>query len=184
MNSILLILGAENGDFAKGAYNRGLFETASSLLGQTKKVETTIIVDGFDVDEEIQKFKRADAIIFQYPIYWFMMPPSLKSYIDQVYAYDEFYTFNDGPYATGGLMGGRKYMLSTTWNAPIEAFGEQNGLLEGRTASDVISPMRMTQEYCALEPLPHFFCHNIVKDPQFSADNARYKQHLASVFGL
>lgn len=184
MNSILLILGTEFGEFSKGQYNQGLFEAAADLLSETKTVETTIVAKGYDVAEEIEKFERADAIIFQYPIYWFMMPPTLKSYIDNVYDYDVFYTFNDGPYGTGGLMGGKKYMLSTTWNAWLGAFGDTGGLLDGKAPEDVILGMRKTQEYCGMEPLPHFYCHNVVKDPQFEADKARYVAHLSEVFGL
>ncbi|MDY6938823.1 MAG: hypothetical protein SWY16_14260 [Cyanobacteriota bacterium] len=49
-------------------------------------------------------------------------------------------------------------------------------------AEEVLLPMRKYQEYCGLEELPHFSCHNIVKNPQFESDKERYIRHLTKVF--
>jgi modulator of drug activity B len=182
MKTLLLILGKETNDFAKGAYNQGLFDAAVETLKDSHEVLTTVIEDGYGVPGEIAKFKKADAVIYQYPVYWFMMPSSLKRYMDEVYAYNDFFAFNDGPYGTGGLMKGRKFMLSTTWNAPLEAFNDPDGFFEGRSVADVLLPMRKDQEYCGLQELPHFSCHDIVKAPRFEADRERYVRHLKSVF--
>ncbi|WP_249292032.1 NAD(P)H-dependent oxidoreductase [Metabacillus flavus] len=40
---------------------------------------------GYDPEEEIYKWQRADAVIFQTPIYWFSIPGLFKHSIDQVY---------------------------------------------------------------------------------------------------
>lgn len=182
MRNVLLILGKETNDFAKGSYNQGLFDAAVETLRAGYDVLTTVVEDGYDVAEEIAKFKKADAVIYQYPVYWFMMPSSLKRYLDDVYAYGEFFAFNDGPYGTGGLMAGKRVMLSTTWNAPLEAFNDPDGFFEGRSVEDVLLPMRKDQEYCGFKELPHFSCHDIVKSPNFDADRERYIRHLKSVF--
>ncbi len=73
---------------------------------------------------------------------WFMLPPSLKKYLDDVFAYGEFFAFNDGPYGSGGLMGGKKFVLSTTWNAPSDVFHDPAKFFEGRSPEDVLLPMR------------------------------------------
>ncbi|MGK7895369.1 MAG: NAD(P)H-dependent oxidoreductase [Xenococcus sp. (in: cyanobacteria)] len=183
MNSLLLILGKETNEFAKGNYNQSLFETAVKTLKASYKILTTIVEDGYEVPEEIAKFKQADAVIFQYPVYWFMMPPNLKQYIDEVYAYGEFFAFTVGEYGSGGLMKGKKFMLSTTWNAPIEVFNNNpNSFFEGRSAEEVLLPMRKSLEYCGFEELPHFSCHNVIKNPQFESDKERYIHHLTKVF--
>ncbi len=182
MPTLLLILGKETNDFAKGTYNQGLFDAAIETLQGRYEILTTVVEAGYDVAEEIAKFKQADAVIFQYPVYWFMMPSSLKRYIDEVYAYGEFFGFSPGPYGSGGLMTGKKFMLSTTWNAPEAPFGDPDGFLEGRSLADVLFPMRKSQEFCGLEELPLFSCHNVVKDPRFERDRDRYIQHLTTVF--
>lgn len=182
MKTVLLILGKEINDFAKGAYNQGLFDTAIETLASRYEILTTVVEDGYDVAEEIAKFKKADAIIYQYPVYWFMMPSALKRYMDDVYAYGEFFTFSDGPYGSGGLMKGKTFMLSTTWNAPLEAFNDPDQFFEGRSVEDVLLPMRKDQAYCGLEELPHFSCHDVIKNPNFDADRERYIWHLKHVF--
>lgn len=40
-------------------------------------------------------------------------------------------------YGMGGLMAGRTYMLSTTWNAPSVAFGGEGQIFEGKSVDDV-----------------------------------------------
>ena len=182
MKTVLLILGKETNGFAKGAYNQGLFDAAIDTLAGNYEVLTTVVDDGYDVAEEIAKFKKADAVIYQYPVYWFMMPSALKRYMDEVYAYGEFFAFTDGPYGSGGLMKGTTFMLSTTWNAPSDAFDDPAGFFEGRSVEDVLLPMRKDQAYCGLEELPHFSCHDIIKNPDFEADRDRYIRHLTRVF--
>ncbi|WP_210407207.1 NAD(P)H-dependent oxidoreductase, partial [Hydrocoleum sp. CS-953] len=175
MKTLLLILGKETNEFAKGNYNQSLFTIAVETLKTGYEVLTTIVEDSYDVPEEIAKFKQADAVIFQYPVYWFMMPASLKRYMDDVYAYGEFFAFSGGEYASGGLMKGKKFMLSTTWNAPLEVFNNNpNSFFAGRSVEELLLPMRKSQEYCGLEELPHFSCHNIIKNPQFESDKDRY----------
>lgn len=182
MKTVLLILGKETNDFAKGAYNQGLFDAAIETLAGRYEILTTIVEDGYDVAEEIAKFKKADAVVYQYPVYWFMMPSALKRYMDEVYAYGEFFAFTDGPYGSGGLMKGKKFMLSTTWNAPADVFNDPAEFFEGRSVEDVLLPMRKDQAYCGLEELPHFSCHDIIKNPNFEPDRERYIQHLNRVF--
>ena len=109
-----------------------------------------------------------------------MMPPILKKYLDDVYAYGEFFAFNDGPYGSGGLMKGKKVMLSTTWNSPADALG--GDFFDGATRDDVLLPMRLSQTYCGMEELSHFSCHNVIKNPNFEQDNKRFIEHLKNVF--
>jgi len=182
-STILLVLGKETGPFARGQYNQGLFDAAVETLSPSHTVLTTVIEDGYDVAEEIAKYTQADAVIYQYPVYWFMVPASLKAYMDSVFQYGAFFTFKEGPYGNGGLMTGRRVMLSTTWNAPAEAFCDPSTFFGGQTPAEALAPMRKAHAYCGFMELPHFFCHNVVKKPDFTADRARFVRHLRGVFG-
>ena len=71
--------------------------------------------------EEIEKFRGSDIVIYQMPIYWFSFPHFTKKYIDEVYLYNVFFTSSE-KYGHGGLMKGKKYMFSLTWNATYDAF--------------------------------------------------------------
>ena len=108
------------------------------------------------------------------------MPAILKKYIDDVYAYGEFFAFTDGPYGSGGLLTGKNVMLSTTWNAPKDAFGSD--FFDNSDRDAVLLPMRKSQAYCGMGELPHFSCHDIIKNPKFDQDEDLYIAHLNKVF--
>lgn len=182
MSTLLLINGRETGPFAEGKFNNGLFDAAIETLKDQHDLITTVIEDGYVAEEEIAKYKKADAVFYQYPIYWFMMPSILKKYMDDVFAYGEFFAFNDGPYGAGGLMTGKRFMLSTTWNAPLNAFGDPDGFFEGRSVDDVLFPMRKDHAYCGFSELAHFSSHDVIKNADFEGDRARLIQHLGRVF--
>ena len=172
MKTILIILGAQTGEYAKGEFNRGLFEAAQEQLGKKYDVITTVIKDGYTVEDEIAKWKKADYIIYQYPIYWFMMPPILKKYIDDVYTFGEFYEFNDGPYGSGGLMKSKQVMLSTTWCIAESTFGSD--FFDGADRDMVLLPMRKSQAYCGMSEMPHFSCHNIDRKAYYDEYKEKY----------
>src|SRR4051812_21907067 len=87
----LLINGAEPREpMAAGRLNTTLLEAARAELAPTHSILSTNVRDGYDVATERAKFHAADVIVFQFPVYWFALPPSLKRYVDDVYAYGSF----------------------------------------------------------------------------------------------
>lgn len=184
MKTILIISGQESSEFAKGDFNRGLAVVMTETLSSGYRVLRTDVESGYDPREELEKFRAADIVIYQYPVYWFSMPSTLKRYIDEVYTYGEFFGHSEGPYGSGGLMKGKKFMLSTTWNAPAEAFDDRTAFFRGLGVDDATISMRATHEFCGFEELPHFSAHDVIGNPQFDADAGRLKAHLRSVFSL
>ncbi|NVH75762.1 NAD(P)H-dependent oxidoreductase [Paraburkholderia sp. JPY432] len=65
-----------------------------------------------DIVAEQEKVRRADLIIFQFPLWWYAVPAILKGWADRVlangFAYDEQHMFEDG------LLRGKRAMLSFT----------------------------------------------------------------------
>jgi modulator of drug activity B len=183
MKRLLMILGKESSELAKGEYNKGLFDSGLAMLKKKFDVITSEIDKGYDVKDEIEKFKAADAVIFQYPVYWFMMPSSLKKYMDEVYTLGEFFGFGENGYGSGGLMKNKKFMLSTTWNAPLAAFNDNGAFFGNLTPEGVLLPMRKSNLFCGMEELPHFSCHDVIHNPKFEQDKVRYLDHLQKVFG-
>lgn len=159
--------------FAKGLLNATLFNKIAEILSPHGEVMTTIIENGYDADEEIEKFKQTDFIIFQTPMNWFSVPWIFKKYIDEIYRYGEFYSGSE-QYGRGGLLKGKKYMFSITCNAVEQAFDDPQQFFEGRSPEDLIIALHKTQQFCAMEPVRSYFCFDVVHNP----DIQRYLKGL------
>lgn len=74
-----------------------------------------------DVASEQQKLHAADALILQFPLWWFGMPAILKGWVDRVFAYGLAYGYkgegNRYRYGDGGFKG-KRAMLSVTIGGP------------------------------------------------------------------
>src|SRR5581483_301378 len=88
-----------------------------------------------DVDWEQQKLLAADAVIFQFPLWWFGMPAILKGWIDRVFAYGLAYGYKDAGnryrYGDGGFRG-KRALLSVVVGGPAEDYSARgiNGPLD------------------------------------------------------
>lgn len=65
-----------------------------------------------DADKERQRVRNADIIVLQYPIYWYTPPAIMKRWQEEVFV------FGFAHDAKGGLLGGKKLLLSMTSGAP------------------------------------------------------------------
>ena len=196
MKNILLLNGHQRYEgFADGKLNQTLIDTAKDLLGaKGYDVKTTIIENGYDVEEELGKYKWLDALFVQTPVYWMGVPYMFKKYIDEVYTagIGEVLCIDDGrtrsdpskKYGSGGLMNGKKYMISTTWNAPLEALEEPDQFFEGKGLDGVLMPLHKTYQFFGMEQLPSFSCNDVLKDPKIESDLARFNTHLTEAFKL
>ncbi len=181
MKNIFIICGAEQVGNSEGRFNRSLTNAAIELLSGHYQLEVTFIADGYEIKTEQEKFFRADTVIFQFPVFWFHCPASMKKYIDQVYQRGVFYERKE-PYGTGGLLKNKKYLLSTTWNAPESTFGDMTAFYQGRSLDEAIIAMHQSNRYVGMQPLPSFAVHNVVSAPDYPASEAQWLNHLKELF--
>jgi len=191
---VLLINGHQRWEgFAEGRLNRTLFEAAQKQLTQAgHEVKTTIIESGYDVADELGKYKWADAVFVQTPVYWMNVPWLFKKYIDEVYTagIGETLCTDDGrtrsdlsrKYGSGGSMNGKKYMLSTTWNAPVEAFEDPAQFFEGKGVDGPFMWLHKVYQFFGMAPLPTFSSHDVLKNADVEGDLRRLQEHLAKAF--
>ena len=166
--------------------------TKAALEAKGCEVKLTEIEKGYDIDEEVQKHLWADIIITQSPVYWFGAPWIHKKYIDEIFTtglIQQNLLIDDGrtrtdpsrQYGTGGKMQGKKHMLSLTWNAPKEAFGNKDQILfAGKNVDEVFIATTSAYKFCGVEIVPSFSCHDVVKAVDVENDTKRIKQHLNS----
>ena len=141
----------------------------------------------------MQKILWADVVIYQMPGWWMGAPWTVKKYLDEVFTagHGSLYA-NDGrtrsdasqKYGSGGLIQGKQYMLSLTWNAPVQAFEDPSDFFEGKGVDAVYFPFHKANEFLGMSALPTFICNDVMKVPNIERDVARYEQHLARVFGV
>jgi len=180
--------------FAEGKLNQTLVDAAEKhLTAAGHTVDTSVVDNGYDVAAELQKFQWADAVIVQTPVYWMAVPWLFKKYIDEVFTagIGEVLCKDDGrtrsdlskKYGSGGLLHGKKYMISTTWNAPLEAFEDPDQFFEGRGIDGVFMWLHKNFQFLDMTPLPTFGCHNVLKEADIEGDLQRWQEHLANAFG-
>lgn len=157
------------------------------------EVRHTYIEQGYDIDTEVLNHLWADVIILQSPVYWFGMPWIYKKYVDEVFTAGMMkgvFITGDGrtrddparQYGSGGLLQGRQYMMSLTWNAPAAAFNDADQtLFGGRSVDDVFILNAANYKFCGMEILPSFSSHDVMKAPDTDNDMARLRRHLAEL---
>lgn len=191
--NILLLDGQRPFAHSQGALNRTLHALADETLGSMgHSRQSTHINDGYDVEAEVDKFLWADAIVYQMPGWWMGAPWIVKRYLDEVLTtgHGRLYA-SDGrtrsdpmrKYGSGGLLHGRRYMLSLTWNAPRSAFEDADDFFEGRGVDGVYLPFHKSQEFLGLQALPTFLATDVMKAPDVPRVAEAYKAHLIDVFG-
>ncbi|OSM97463.1 NAD(P)H-dependent oxidoreductase [Lonsdalea populi] len=192
MHNILLINAGKAFGHSKGRLNDTMTDVAASFLREKgDDVRVTKIDDGYDIQQEVQNYLWADTIIYQMPGWWMGAPWTLKKYIDEVftgghgslYASDGRTRSDDSKkYGSGGLLQGKTYMLSLTWNAPLEAFTDKDQFFHGVGVDGVYLPFHKANEFIGLAALPTFICNDVIKQPDIDGDTARYREHLGKIF--
>ena len=110
-----------------------------------------------DIVDEIEKVKRADLVIFSFPLYWTSVPAILKGWIDRIFVSGLFY--GGKRFYNHGGMAGKKAMLCFTLGGREHMFGENSihGPLE-----HYLSPIqRGTLAYAGFEVLPPFVAYHV-----------------------
>ncbi|WP_392552562.1 NAD(P)H-dependent oxidoreductase [Orbus wheelerorum] len=188
MSGILILNSMKAFAHSEGHLNTTLADIAQQYLtNKGNEVKVTIIDNGYDVEQEVQKYQWADIIIYQMPAWWMGEPWIMKKYIDEVFTQGHTRLYaSDGrtrsdaskKYGSGGLLQGKKYLLSVTWNAPIEAFSEPDQFFEGKGVDMVYFHFHKANEFLGLTALPTFLCTDVIKNPNVEHDIERYKAHL------
>ena len=81
--NILLIDGGKAFAHSAGRLNHTLHQTARDTLSALgHHVRETVIDDGYDIHQEVEKFQWMDAVIWQMPGWWMHEPWTVKKYMD------------------------------------------------------------------------------------------------------
>lgn len=126
-----------------------------------------------DIEREQQKLRWADAVLLQFPLWWFSMPAILKGWFERVYAYGFAYGVGEHSdthwgdrYGEGALAGKRAMLIVTAggWESHYAPRGI-NGPID-----DILFPIQHGMlHYPGFEVLPPFVTYRAGK-----TDEARF----------
>ncbi|MBM7552131.1 NAD(P)H-dependent oxidoreductase [Thalassobacillus pellis] len=185
MENVLVINGHEYYNHSKGHLNGTLFNNIVELLSAHYEVKTTVLQEGFDKGEEQKKVIWADYVIYQTPIYNYSVPALFKKYIDQTHEHGVYFRGNTEEYGIGGgLLSGKRYMFSTTWNAPSKAFNDRNAFFEGRNVDDILFHLHLSHKYAGMEGMKTFACFDVKKNPDINFYLDALEKHLSQYFHI
>ncbi|UPT78275.1 NAD(P)H-dependent oxidoreductase [Sulfurovum sp. XGS-02] len=176
MKNVLIINGHQRYDkVAEGRLTKLFVDTAGDFFTQHGfNVKESMVEGAYDVQDELDKLAWADYILFQYPVFWMGVPWITKKYIDEVFSagmntvtYVSDGRSKDDPskkYGSGGLMQGKKYMLSLTYNCPESEFDNKEGFFDGLSLDEANVATHKLFQFCGAEPLETYAIHDVFKE--------------------
>ena len=137
-----------------------------------------------EIAAEQAKLRWSDAVILQFPMWWFAMPAILKGWVDRVFTHGFGYgTGSVGRALYGdGTLAGRRAMLSLTIGAEEPSFSARG--VHGHLA-DVLFPIQHgILHYTGMDVLPPFVVWDSldVGGSRFEALTAAYASRLRDLF--
>lgn len=141
-----------------------------------------------DIEAEQRKLIWADAVIFQFPLWWFSMPAIMKGWFERVYAHGFGYGVGEHSdarwgdrYGEGTLAGKRAMLIVTTggWESHYSARGI-NGPID-----DILFPIHHGMLYYpGFDVLPPFLVYRSggVDDARFAAIRRTLGQRLDALW--
>ena len=191
MKNIFIINGSHPFAHSGGRFNEILFNNTISYFDTLEgfEVKFTQVGENYSVKEEVEKFKWADIVIYHTPIWWFQIPFGFKKYIDEVFTegHQNGIYASDGRsrknpninYGTGGLMHGKKYILTTSWNAPKTAFTLENEFFNQKSVDDgVMFGFHKMNAFTGMELLATHHFHDMEKNADIPFELNNYNTFL------
>ncbi|BEN06508.1 NAD(P)H-dependent oxidoreductase [Serratia marcescens] len=145
-------------------------------------------VQSADIEREQQKLRWADAVLLQFPLWWFSMPAILKGWFERVYAYGFAYGVGEhsdthwGDRYGEGMLAGKRAMLIVSaggWESHYAPRGV-NGPID-----DILFPIQHgILHYPGFEVLPPFVTYRAGKtdETRFAALCEQLGQRLDNLW--
>lgn len=195
MKNVLIINGHQRYEqIAEGRLTNLFIDMASDFFtAHGFTVKHSIVESEYKVKDELDKLAWADYILFQYPVFWMGVPWITKKYIDEIFSggVNTVTYVNDGrsrtdpskKYGSGGLMQGKKYMLSLTYNCPKSEFSNKEGFFDGLSLDEANIAVHKLFQFCGAEPLETYAIHDVFKENlDIDAELQRFKETLERNF--
>ncbi|MEU7578517.1 NAD(P)H-dependent oxidoreductase [Streptomyces sp. NPDC041068] len=135
-----------------------------------------------DIAEEQEKVRWADAIVLQFPLWWFSVPAILKGWIDRVFTAGFAYGPAVPPPYSNGPLAGKRALVSVTAGARAGAFSDRG--IHGEL-TDVLHPLQHGLFwFTGMAPLEPFAMYetNALPEERFEEARQAYAARLDRLF--
>jgi len=143
--NILILL--SHPDYENSVANKVLIDAIKYIPGVFVHHLDSVRKDGFyDLKTETELLRKADIIVWQFPLYWYSCPASLRDWQDQilspiVYGPDNFI---------------KNKFVQIVFTAGSRESAYQAGGITGYTPSEMLRPLQMTVNASGMHYLPPF----------------------------
>lgn len=192
---IFVINGGQIFGHSGGKFNKTIFDETVRFFTETPgfEVRATDVNSFYDPEREVENYVWADVVIYHTPIWWFQVPHGLKKYIDEVFTagHQKGIYHSDGRssanpainYGTGGMLHGRKYMLTSSWNAPATAFTLPGEFFNEHSVDEgALFGFHRMNAFTGMQPLESIHFHDVEKNADIARDLQRYRDHIKRLF--
>lgn len=158
-------------DLARSRVSRALFDAARALATSDRTIEVDDLYARYpdyliDSGAEQARLQAADLLVWVHPIHWYGMPPLLKLWLDEVFAFGWAY----GP--GGAALRGRDLWLVTSTGGPEDSYRHDG---YNRYPFDAfLPPHEQTAALVGMRFLPPLVLHGAHR-----ADDAELAAHAA-----
>jgi len=107
-----------------------------------------------DIQSEQEAIKKADKVVFQFPMYWFNAPSILKEWMDKVYSLGFAFDVTKEGYERRELEG-REFMLAVSMGGAQEAYDGE----KVKSVNECLTPYIYTSKFCGMKVVDPYYVY-------------------------
>lgn len=108
-----------------------------------------------DVKKEQALLVQCDAIVLQFPFYWYSAPSLMKEWKDVVLTWG--FAFGEG----GDKLKNKKILAALTTGSPEDSYQQGSG--NEHSIVELLRPYQLTAKYCQMDYQPPFVIHAVAQ---------------------
>lgn len=111
-----------------------------------------------DIQSEQEAIRKAQKVVFQFPMFWFNAPSILKEWMDKVYALGFAFDVTKEGYQRRELEG-REFMLAVSMGGHEAAYDG-----EYKSVSECLTPYIYTAKFCGMKVVEPFYTYRAMQN--------------------
>jgi len=111
-----------------------------------------------NVEAEQEAIRKADKIVFQFPMFWFNAPSILKEWMDKVYSLGFAFDVTKDGYERREL-NGKEFMLAVSMGGHEAAYAG-----EYKSVDECLTPYIYTSKFCGMKVVESFYTYRAMQN--------------------